>query len=196
MDLCRYGGLHSGICRHGARGQDDRSQVSRGPRDVGPCEGRWQSIQAISAPGSPVRSLLAAYYGTHAWSDISMHVHMGSLTYLPLSRQTNKKEPACNHECFWWVLCRYAKTDAASLAYLRRELLRPRYSATETAVGVTVVGTVAAGFSLLDQPILLSNMYHPLFRSMSSQNHLLTLIILTFAEPDALHRICGNTLRR
>ncbi len=50
--------------------------------------------------------------------------------------------------------CRYAKTDAASLAYLRRELLRPRYSATETAVGVTVVGTVAAGlFLLLDVPV-------------------------------------------
>ncbi|CAL8464843.1 g4378 [Coccomyxa elongata] len=39
----------------------------------------------------------------------------------------------------------YAKTDAASLAILRRELIRPRYSATEKAIGVTFVGTVAAG---------------------------------------------------
>lgn len=40
---------------------------------------------------------------------------------------------------------RYAKTDAASLAHLRRELLPPRYSKTELGIGVAVTGTVAAG---------------------------------------------------
>ena len=39
----------------------------------------------------------------------------------------------------------YAKTDAASLAKLRRELLRPKYSVTELAVGAGIGTTVAAG---------------------------------------------------
>ncbi len=47
---------------------------------------------------------------------------------------------------------RYAKTDAASLAYLRRELLRPHYTAMEVGVGVAVatsaVGGVSAAFPL------------------------------------------------
>ena len=40
---------------------------------------------------------------------------------------------------------RYAKTDAASLAYLRRELLRPHYTAIEVGAGVTVAATVVGG---------------------------------------------------
>ena len=43
--------------------------------------------------------------------------------------------------------CRYAKTDAASLAYLRRELLRPHYTAMEVGVGVTVAASVVGGTS-------------------------------------------------
>ncbi|CAL5229191.1 g12471 [Coccomyxa viridis] len=39
----------------------------------------------------------------------------------------------------------YAKTDAASLAYLRRELLRPHYTAMEVGVGVTVAASVVGG---------------------------------------------------
>ena len=43
------------------------------------------------------------------------------------------------------VCGRYAKTDAASLAYLRRELLRPHYTAVEVGVGVTVAASVVGG---------------------------------------------------
>ena len=42
----------------------------------------------------------------------------------------------------------YAKTDAASLARLRRELLRPKYSLTEIAVGTGIAATVVAGQAL------------------------------------------------
>lgn len=45
------------------------------------------------------------------------------------------------------VCGRYAKTDAASLAYLRRELLRPHYTAVEVGVGVTVAASVVGGLS-------------------------------------------------
>ena len=40
---------------------------------------------------------------------------------------------------------RYAKTDAASLAYLRRELLRPHYTAVEVGAGVAVAATAVGG---------------------------------------------------
>ena len=39
----------------------------------------------------------------------------------------------------------YAKTDAASLAALRRELLRPTYTAVETAAGAAAGTAVVAG---------------------------------------------------
>ena len=39
----------------------------------------------------------------------------------------------------------YAKTDAASLARLRHELLRPRYSVYELAAGASAAATVLAG---------------------------------------------------
>lgn len=41
----------------------------------------------------------------------------------------------------------YAKTDAASLARLRRELLRPKYSLTEIAAGTGIAATVVAGWA-------------------------------------------------
>ena len=50
----------------------------------------------------------------------------------------------------------YAKTDAASLATLRRELLRPPYTAVETAAGAVAGVAVVAGAALLAliQPLL------------------------------------------
>ena len=43
----------------------------------------------------------------------------------------------------------YAKTDAASLATLRRELLRPPYTAVETAAGAAAGVAVVAGAASL-----------------------------------------------
>lgn len=46
----------------------------------------------------------------------------------------------------------YAKTDSASLARLRRELLRPKYTVAEMAFGAGVVTTLAAGAASLTTP--------------------------------------------
>ena len=42
-------------------------------------------------------------------------------------------------------MLRYAKTDAASLAFLRRELLPPQYTTTELALGASVAAGVTVG---------------------------------------------------
>lgn len=49
------------------------------------------------------------------------------------------------YEAVTHVLARYAKTDAASLAYLRRELLRPHYTAVKMGVGAAVAVSAVGG---------------------------------------------------
>ena len=44
-------------------------------------------------------------------------------------------------------VARYAKTDAASLAYLRRELLRPHYTAAQVGVATAVAASAVGGLT-------------------------------------------------